>query len=129
MFNNIKKVLLKTYMYFNGVSFYMSNLITGKSVPAILCVKYVEGLEINFYFHKETIKVCYYIFNKLYYKDKVIYIVSAEYSDNVPEKLKLLKESRLYAKGSVFRMINKDKEIYEILVCFYLDCLKKELLK
>lgn len=122
-----KRVILRLYIYFSGASFYLSDLTSDKEKTKELVVKYLNGYEVKFYFHKETVTYYKLFMGYISNERKCIYVVSAVYNEHVPSKVRKFKNLRLYAKSKLFIFLNDEQLIYEALVNVYLECLTHEL--
>lgn len=119
--------MLRLYIYLSGASFYLSDLTSDTSREQELVVKYLNGYEVKFYFHKEIVAYHRFFLGGSFNERKCIYVVSAEYNEQVPANVRKYKNLRLYAKSMLFSLVNDEKILYEVLVGVYIDCLTKEL--
>lgn len=123
----IKRTMLRLYIYLSGASFYLSELTSNTHKEHALIIKYLNGYEVKFYFHKEVVSYHRFLLGNSFNTRKCIYVVSAEYNEHIPANVQKYKNLRLYAKGMLFNLINDERILYEVLVGVYIDCLTKEL--
>lgn len=126
MFDLLKKIILKVYIKFIGVNFYLTDINHDYKEDQTLTIKYINNCEVKFYFYKTDINYFYYVMNTLIKRKKIVYTVTAEFCEDVPRDIQRFKKLKLHVSSIFFFLIDNDQFLYESLVKVFLDCLKHE---
>jgi hypothetical protein len=119
IYRKIMLYLTRKFIQIIGVRFYKSVKLTMINENAQVVIRGVKGEQITFRFFKEPVGYLLYRRGKIHLQKFSIFMINAEFSDSLPNRLKNFSNIRLFAKKKF--LFHDDSITFEVLLKVYLD--------
>lgn len=115
-----KKLIIKAFIYFYGVTFYETDIVPKSPSYKKLRVETIHGHEVQFFFYEELIHDIRYKHGKFILSDVKICLLQASFDQDMPDLIKKYNNLKIMINKGDF-LFDDVSMISDVLVSAYLD--------
>lgn len=115
-----KKLVIKAFLYFRGVTFYQTELVPKTNSYKRLEIETVHGHEVTFFFYEEEMADIRYKYGYFKHSRIKVCLLQAAFDDKMPPLIKKYNNLKIMIDKGDF-LFDDDELIAEVLMTAYLD--------